>query len=297
MRIWLAIAKSIIKFLLPLPYKAKRVQGEIVLITGAGSGLGRLLATKFAKLGNTIILWDVNTSGNEETAALVRKEGVKAHAYTVDLGSREAIYAAAAEVKRDVGHVTILVNNAGIVTGKKLLDASDELVKKTFDVNTVAHFWTVKTFLPHMLEQNHGHVVTIASSAGLVGVNGLVDYCASKFAAVGLDQSLRFELHASGKDGVHTTCVCPYFINTGMFGGVQVKFPNFCPVLEPDYAADKIMEAILTNQQMLIMPRVMYGLVAALALLPTEGHFHVADFLGTNRCMNSFKGHQDTRAM
>ena len=74
-----------------------------------------------------------------------------------------------------------------------------------------------------MIERNHGHVVNIASSAGLSGVTGLADYCASKFAAVGFDESLRYELLSQGKTGVHTTVVCPYFINTGMFEGAKTR--------------------------------------------------------------------------
>ena len=82
---------------------------------------------------------------------------------------------------------------------------------------------TTKAFLPSMIEKNHGHVVTIASSAGFFGVSGLCDYCASKFAAVGIDESLFMELGALKRDGVHTTVVCPYFINTGMFDGVKTR--------------------------------------------------------------------------
>ena len=82
---------------------------------------------------------------------------------------------------------------------------------------------TVKAFLPAMLSRNHGHVVTVASSAGLLGVTGLADYCASKFSAVGFEESLRFELQALGKEGVHTTLVCPYLVSTGMFDGCQVR--------------------------------------------------------------------------
>jgi all-trans-retinol dehydrogenase (NAD+) len=89
--------------------------------------------------------------------------------------------------------------------------------------NVVSLLQTVKAFLPYMLGKNSGHIVSIASSAGLFGVTGLADYCASKFAAVGFDESLRMELSALGKDGVHTTVVCPYFINTGMFDGVTSK--------------------------------------------------------------------------
>ena len=122
-----------------------------------------------------------------------------------------------------MGDVDILVNNAGIVTGKKFLDATDGAIEKTFQVNTLAHFWLGKAFLPSMIDKNHGHVVTIASMAGIFGMAGLCDYCASKYAAVGFDESLRNELVAMAKDGIHTTVVCPYFINTGMFDGVQTS--------------------------------------------------------------------------
>lgn len=82
---------------------------------------------------------------------------------------------------------------------------------------------TLKAFLPAMMAKNHGHIITIASGAGHFGVAGLVDYCASKFGAVGIHKALTSELHSTKTDGVHTTCVCPYFINTGMFDGVKTR--------------------------------------------------------------------------
>jgi len=84
-------------------------------------------------------------------------------------------------------------------------------------------YQTVKAFLPAMLQKNKGHVVSIASAAGHFGVNGLCDYCASKFAAYGFDESLRAELAVLKKTGVHTTVVCPYYIQTGMFSGITTK--------------------------------------------------------------------------
>ena len=86
------------------------------------------------------------------------------------------------------------------------------------------NFQLGKAFLPSIISKNHGHVVTIASMAGMFGTAGLCDYCASKFAAVGFDESLRNELIRLGKNGVHTTVVCPYYINTGMFDGVQSSY-------------------------------------------------------------------------
>lgn len=82
---------------------------------------------------------------------------------------------------------------------------------------------TIKAFVPAMMKKNHGHIVNIASSAGLFGVAGLVDYCASKFAAVGVHESITSELNVQGLDGVHTTVVCPYFIDTGMFDGCKTR--------------------------------------------------------------------------
>ncbi|CAB1326028.1 unnamed protein product [Coregonus sp. 'balchen'] len=78
-----------------------------------------------------------------------------------------------------------------------------------------------------MTANNHGHLVSIASTAGMIGVNGLADYCASKFAAIGFAESVALELLATGKDGVKTTIVCPHFINTGMFDGCNSKILPF----------------------------------------------------------------------
>merc|ERR1712113_94596 len=93
-------------------------------------------------------------------------------------------------------------------------------MKKTLEVNTLAHFYTVKTFLPDMIKQDEGHVVTIASSAGHLGVRGLADYCSSKFGAVGFDESLRQECKYQGYN-IKTTCINPYIIDTGMFSGAK----------------------------------------------------------------------------
>ncbi len=83
--------------------------------------------------------------------------------------------------------------------------------------------------MPSMIEKNHGHLVTIASMAGKFGTAGLCDYCASKFAVVGFNESMRNELTRLGKTGVHTTVVCPFYINTGMFDGAQ---SSMIPILD-----------------------------------------------------------------
>ncbi|KAM6216120.1 epidermal retinol dehydrogenase 2 [Rhynchocyon petersi] len=207
-----------------IPKRKKSVAGEIVLITGAGSGLGRELAIKFAGLGAILVLWDINSEGNKETSRLIKeKGGVKVFTYTCDCGNRQEVYNVAKQVKEEVGDVTILINNAGYVTGKPFLDIPDNMVEKSFLVNTLSHFWTYKAFLPAMIAADHGHLVCISSAAGHIGAIRLTDYCASKFAACGIAESLFFELKLQNKSKVKVTIVCPYFMKTGMFEGCSTR--------------------------------------------------------------------------
>lgn len=275
-----------------IPPRRKNVSGEIVLLTGAGSGIGRLMALEFARLDARLVLWDINEDGNKETARMIKENlGARAYTYTCDCSDREEVYRVANQVKREVGDVTILINNAGIVTGKKFMDSPDSLIEKSLEVNSLAHFWTYKAFLPAMIAGNHGHLVSIASSAGLIGVNGLADYCASKFAAIGFAESMGLELLATGCDGVKTTIVCPFFINTGMFDGANTKWPRLMPILDPEYACRKIVDAVRREQVYLYMPRSIYTIIALKNLLPTKVGVLLGEYLGAFNFMAKFKGH------
>ncbi len=119
---------------------------EISLVTGAGQGLGRLLALKFAECGSTLVLWDINEEKVQAVAEEIRAMGNDAYAYVCDCSNREEVYAVAAQVRREVGDVAILVNNAGVVSGKKLVDSKDEEIERSFGVNALAHFWVSSSF-------------------------------------------------------------------------------------------------------------------------------------------------------
>lgn len=278
---------NILCSLVPKKFRVKNIEGQVVLVTGGGSGIGRLLCLKLAKKGARIVTWDVNKAGNEETLTQVTAAGGQCYIYTVDLCDRHAVYAAAAKVKQEVGKVDILINNAGIVTGKNFMEAPDELIQKTFDVNILSHFWTTKAFLGDMMSTNKGHIVTIASVAGLAGVNKLADYCASKFAAVGFDESLRLELKVGGYTGVKTTAICPYYINTGMFEGVQSKL---IPILKPEYVSDEIVDAILLDYYDLVLPRFCRYLILLKYFLPNRLLMLFGEMSGITCSMNDFVG-------
>jgi len=190
----------------------------------------------------------------------------------------------------ETGPVDVLVNNAGIVSGRSLLDLEPAQIEATFDVNTLALFWTTRCFLPAMLKQDSGHVVTIASAAGLNGTAQLVDYSASKFAAVGFDESLRAELRQM-KSKVRTTVVCPFVADTGMFEGVRRHF-FLLPVLKPQKVAAKTVRAIEKNRRRLLMPRFVYATYPC-RMLPVGLNDWIGDVLGVNKTMHGFKGRND----
>ncbi|KAM4612659.1 retinol dehydrogenase 10-A-like [Polymixia lowei] len=270
--------------------RLKCVDGELCLITGAGGALGRLFALEFAKEGARLVLWDCDAAANERTAELARELGVKAHAFTVDLSSRRSIYDAAEKVRLDVGDVTILVNNAGVVAGRRLLECPDELLERTLLVNCHALFWMTKAFLPQMKAKNHGHIVTIASALGLFSTACVEDYCASKFGAVGFHESLTHELHAEDLDGIKTTLICPYIVDTGMFAGCEIRkeLRSVIPPLDPLYTVQQSMNAILGEQQMICIPRLMYIPFLTRALLPWEANVATYRFMGGDKCMLPF---------
>ncbi|GMH87776.1 hypothetical protein TrVE_jg2831 [Triparma verrucosa] len=275
----------------------RSLTGKVVVITGAGSGIGKEMSIKFAKAGCIVVLLDLSLPAVDAVKAIIESDGGKAHAYVCDVTSPSTVYSVAASIKNEVGEVWCLVNNAGIVSGKSIFEVPDALASKTLAVNTESHFWTVKAFVPGMIEKNDGCVVTVASAAGLVGVAGLGDYCASKWGARGFNDALRLELRKMRKYGVKTLLVCPYFINTGMFDGVNGSnwpFGLILPMLQPTYVGDMIIKAVRRGQPELRMPRLMYVSDLLHFALPVWLKDLAFEIIGFSSSMDSFTQTRDT---
>lgn len=260
------------------------VANQTVLVTGAGSGIGRLMALGAARRGATVVIWDLDAAAGEAVRDEIRSTGASAVAQTVDVSDRVAVQAAA----EAAGPVDVVVNNAGVVTGKRLLEASDEAIERTFNVNVMALYWVTRAFLGGMVDRGHGTVVTISSAAGLVGVARQTDYSASKFAALGFAESLRVEM-AKDATGVNSLAVCPYYIDTGMFEGVATRFPRLLPILRQDQVAQRVLDSIEAGRGQLVMPRAVRALAPA-RMLPLRLFDKLANFLGVNNTMDHFVG-------
>jgi all-trans-retinol dehydrogenase (NAD+) len=268
----------------------KSVQDKSVLITGGASGIGRLMAMDFAQRGAKVAVWDLNRNALKLLEAEAKDLGISIKGMVCDVSDKTAVYKQAAALTKKSGPLDILVNNAGVVSGKALLETPDEKIEKTMAINVLPLFWTAKAFLPSMIERDSGHIVTISSAAGLIGVTGLADYSASKFAAFGFDESLRMELRRL-KSKVKTTVICSFFIDTGMFLGVKTRFPMLLPILKSPKAAGRIVRAVLNNRKRLIMPRFIY-MIGLLRMLPTPMLDLIADFFGISHSMDHFTGRQ-----
>lgn len=265
-------------------YRGTSLRGARILITGGASGIGRLMALEAARRGAEVVIWDLSDDGGAAVAAEIVAAGGLASSYAVDVTDAARVAAAA----RETGTVDVVVNNAGVVAGKPLLEATEESIRRTFEVNTLALYWVTRAFLPGMIARRRGTVVTIASAAGLIGVARQTDYSASKFGALGFTESLRAELRADGH-GVGALVVCPYYINTGMFAGVETRFPFLLPILEEHDVALKVIDGIESGREQIILPP-FARLVPLMRFLPTRAFDRVADFFGINRGMDHFVG-------
>lgn len=262
--------------------------GTHVLITGAGSGIGRLMALGAARRGAThIVLWDLNLTGIKAVAKEISALGAMASTHKVDVSHRGSVIEAASAVIEDIGHLDVLVNNAGIVSGKSFLELNEKDITSTFGVNTLALFWTIQAFLPGMLERDSGRLVTITSAAGIAGSTKLTDYSGSKFAAVGVMEALRAELREAASS-VSALTVYPFYINTGMFDGVKSSSP-LLKIQNQDVATAKILDAIESPQRELFLPAMVYS-VRIFRLLPAAAFDWIADAFGINKAMKTFRG-------
>ena len=260
-----------------------KLQGSRVLITGAASGIGRQLALQAASRGAAVVIWDLSDSGQQVVEEIVAAGG-SAEFHKVNITDREAVNQKA----QKTGAVDVLINNAGVVSGDYLLDLQPELIEKTFQVNVLSLYWMTRAFLPSMVQNRKGHIVTIASAAGLIGVAKQTDYSASKFAAVGFMESLRAELRKK-RISVGTLTVCPYFVDTGMFDGAKTKFPLLLPVLQPEWVAKKTLDSIENGKLVLVLP--WFSRVNKIVrLLPVKAFDRIADFFGVNQTMDQFRG-------
>ncbi|XP_055632288.1 short-chain dehydrogenase/reductase family 16C member 6 isoform X2 [Toxorhynchites rutilus septentrionalis] len=267
-------------YLLAVPPKPEDVGKDIVLVTGAGHGIGRCLAQQYAQLGATVICLDINDKMNNETVASIKQQQGNAFGYVCDVTNREQIIATAKTIKEQVGIVTILINNAGIMPTHSLPQQTEAEIRKTFEINVLAHFWILQTYLPDMIQKNRGAIVALSSVAGLIGLNNLVPYCGSKWAVRGIMEATYEELRQDPrKPNIKLTSVYPYMVDTGLCKKPRMRFPNVMRLVKPEEAAAAIIDAQRRGLAEVSIPKYLMYLNAFVRVFPLKAGNLLRDFL------------------
>ncbi|MFP8489686.1 SDR family oxidoreductase [Gracilimonas sp. Q87] len=264
-------------------------ENKIVLITGGASGIGLLMGKKVLRRGaEKLIIWDVNSEGLDKVSEELGSEGYSVSTELIDVSDHKGVLKAAEKTLEEHGRVDILFNNAGIVAGKQFSEHSMESIKKTIDVNSLGLMYMARAFLSAMIENNFGHIINIASAAGLTPNPGMTVYAGSKWAAVGWSESLNLEMEKNGHP-IKVLTVMPSYINTGMFEGVTTPF--LTPLLDPDRVTDKILNAVERDKDRLREPFMVKLTPFIKGILPAKAYNFVAGkIFGVYQSMDTFKG-------
>ena len=190
-----------------------QLANQIAVVTGAGRGIGRGIALKFAAEGADVVCVSRTAENSEKVANEVRALGRKAWAVAVDVSDANAVTAAAKQILTDAGRVDILVNNAGVTRDGLLMRMSEVDWDTVLDTNLKGAFLFTKAFTRAFLKQSSGRIINIASVIGLIGNAGQVNYAASKAGLIGFTQSVARELASRG---ITCNAVAPGFIETDM---------------------------------------------------------------------------------
>ncbi|AKK30051.1 SDR family NAD(P)-dependent oxidoreductase [Mycobacterium sp. EPa45] len=191
----------------------KDLAGRVVVITGAGSGIGRELAVLAARRGASLSLCDRDEVGLGHTLTLVRDWGVEADGHVVDVSDAEQMAVFGKTTIEQFGAPDLVINNAGVAVIGGIMDTTLADWDRLLGVNVMGVVHGINAFVPAMAERGSGHVVNVASAAGLLANPQLGGYSASKHAVVGLSEALRIEL---APRHVGVTAVCPGIINTAI---------------------------------------------------------------------------------
>lgn len=237
----------------------RTLDDKVVVITGAGSGIGRALALNCAARGSLLALSDIDETGLAETVDLAKHVGAReVHSTRLDVADRAAFAAYATEVAEHFGRVNVVVNNAGVSLTGDVDELDYESMEWIFGIN----FWGVvhgtKEFLPHLIASGDGHVVNLSSLFGLISIPGQSLYNATKYAVRGYSESLREEMLMHGHP-VGVTVVHPGGIKTSIARNSRVVgeadkratvelFDKKLARMTPERAAEIIVHAVLRNR-------------------------------------------------
>ena len=275
------------------------LKNKLVLITGGAKGIGLATAQRILNEGGKVILWDFNEDDLNKTVNNFKEQGFDVFSQICNVTNKEQVYSNANIIKEKFGSLDILINNAGTVYTGYMLDRSDEELENLINVNFTSMIYTIRAFLPGMLEKNSGHIINISSASSMTGAPKLAVYAATKWAVAGLTESLRLEVQKMGKSGVRFSSIHPNFLKKGLFEGTKLNFLG--QLLAPGVKSHDAVAKVIVNRAIKLgfhspkVPWIMNQVVLLRALLPSSLLIKVSSLYGLYDMMDDYKGYKDGR--
>lgn len=226
------------------------LNGKTAIITGAGKGIGLAAATALAKEGVNLGLISRTASDLESLKdSLTSSYGVKVSIAAADISAREEAEAAVASIKTELGTVDILINNAGIASFGTVMEMDPEQWERIIQVNLMGTYYVSRAVLPGMVEQNNGNIINISSTAGEKGFATGSAYCASKFAVMGLTESLLQEVR---KNNIRVVALTPSTVNTALAHDNNLSVGEEDRMMQPEDVAELAVATLKLPQRVFV---------------------------------------------
>ncbi|HEX8427282.1 3-ketoacyl-ACP reductase [Hymenobacter sp.] len=225
------------------------IKGKNALVTGAGKGIGRAIAIALAQEGVNVALLARTETQLQQVAQEVEALGVKTTIVTADVADRAAVEAAVTQAETSLGSIDILINNAGIGTFAKLVDMAPDEWEQIVRVNLFGTYYATRAVLPGMIARETGDIINISSTAGLRGAATTSAYSASKFAVMGLTESLMQEVR---KHNIRVSALTPSTVATELAISNKLTDGNPDKVMQPEDLAEFIVSQLKLNRRIFI---------------------------------------------
>src|SRR5262245_2622075 len=222
------------------------LKGQAAIVTGAGRGIGRATALELARMGADIVVAELDRTGADGTAALVKDLGRRAVVAHTDVTKRADLTAMAERARSGFGRIDILVNNAGIYRAAASLDVTEDHWDDIMNINARAVFFATQAVLPAMIAQKRGAIVNLASMAGKIGSKTNLPYNASKAAVISMTKSFAL---AHAAEGIRVNCVCPGFVETDMWKAVAEQQGKLLGLSAEDFTRQRASQVPLGRME------------------------------------------------
>jgi short-subunit dehydrogenase len=253
------------------------IRGKTIVITGAARGIGLATAKALLARGARVVIGDRDVAVLDKSVTDLNRLG-QVSGYPVDVTDRESFATFLDKARADGGQIDVLINNAGVMPIGPFLEASEGSIRTSLEVNFYGVLTGSQLVLPEMVKRRSGHIINIASLAGLIAVPGQVVYAGTKFAVVGLTTAMADEF---APQGVNVSCVMPTFTNTELISGTKTTGAQK-PVQPEDIAAGVVKALDNPKVTHLSVPGPLRFVGTISALLPPKGRRWLAKKLGND---------------